>query len=389
MAVRDALRVARPYGPEHREFASSFRSFLEREVTPHFEDWERDGIVPREVFSKAGEAGFLGMEVPEEFGGAGVDDFWFNAVLHEELGAVGAAGFGVGLTLHNDVCAPYFLRYADQAQRQRWLPGIASGELLTAIAMTEPGAGSDLAGLTTTAVRDGDSYVVNGSKTFVTNGINADLVVVVVRTDPDERHAGLSLLVVERDTPGFVHGRNLQKLGMHSQDTAELFFDDARVPSANVLGEVGGAFRQLMENLPRERLSIALAAVGAARGAVEWTVPYVRDRQAFGQAIGTFQAVRFALAEAFSEVEVAQAYVDQCVERLNLGTLSSADAAIAKWWCSEVQARVIDQCLQLHGGYGYMMEYPIARAYLDARVTRIYGGTNEIMKEIVARSLDL
>src|SRR5579885_603061 len=229
MSVPDTLPSARPYGAEHGDFAASFRAFLEREVMSHFERWEHEGIVPREVFRKAGEAGFLGMDVPEEFGGAGVDDFWFNAVLHEELGAAGAAGFGVGLTLHNDVCAPYFLRYADEEQRRRWLPGIASGDLITAIAMTEPGAGSDLAGLTTTAVLDGDDYIVNGSKTFVTNGINADIVVVVVRTGPGERHAGLSLLVVERDTPGFQHGRNLDKIGLHSQDTAELFFDDARV----------------------------------------------------------------------------------------------------------------------------------------------------------------
>jgi alkylation response protein AidB-like acyl-CoA dehydrogenase len=376
-------------GDEHRQFAESFRAFLDSEVVPHFDEWEEQGIVPRGVFRTAGAGGFLGLEVPEEHGGAGVDDFWFNAVLHDEIGSTGTTGFGVGLTLHNDVCVPYFLRYASDEQRERWLPGLASGELLTAIAMTEPDAGSDLAAVATRGTLDGDSYVVSGSKTFVTNGINADLVIVVVRTEAAPRHGGLSLLVVERDTPGFVRGRNLPKLGMHSQDTAELFFEDAVVPRANLLGEPGAGFGYLMANLPRERTSIAVGGLAAARGAIEWTLPYVRERRAFGKRIADFQAVRFALAEAHSEVEVAQAYVDRCIDGLNEGTLTAEAAAVAKWWCTEVQARVIDRCLQLHGGYGYMSEYPIARAYADARVTRIYGGTNEIMKEIIARGMGL
>jgi alkylation response protein AidB-like acyl-CoA dehydrogenase len=376
-------------GDEHKQFAESFRRFLESEVVPHYDTWEREGIVPHEVFQRAGAAGFLGMEIPEEYGGAGVDDFWFNAVLHDEIGRTGMIGFGIGLTLHNDVCVPYFMRYASEEQRERWLPGIASGELLTAVAMTEPNTGSDLGAIATRGVLDGDSYVVSGSKTFVTNGINADLVIVAVRTEPAPKHRGLSLLVVERDAPGFERGRNLEKIGMHSQDTAELFFNNAVVPRANLLGEPGKGFGYLVENLPRERTSIALFGVAHARAAVEWTLPYVRERRAFGKPIGDFQVVRFALAEAHSEVEVAQAFVDRCVDKLNEDALTPEEAAIAKWWCTEVQARVIDKCLQLHGGYGYMAEYPIARAYTDARVTRIYGGTNEIMKEIISRGLGL
>jgi alkylation response protein AidB-like acyl-CoA dehydrogenase len=384
-------RVAprRPLGAELTLFAESFRHFLENEVVPHYETWEHEGIVPRDVFCRAGEAGFLGMEIPEEYGGAGVDDFWFNAVLHDEIGRTGTTGFGVGLTLHNDVCVAYFMRYASEEQRERWLPGIASGELLTAVAMTEPDAGSDLGAIATRGVLDGDNYLVSGAKTFVTNGINADLLIVAVRTEPAPQHRGLSLLVVERDTPGFERGRNLAKIGMHSQDTAELFFNEAIVPRANLLGEPGKGFGYLVDNLPRERTSIALFGVAAARGAIEWTLPYVRERRAFGKPIGEFQAVRFALAEAHSEVEVAQAFVDRCVEKVNDDTLTPEEAAIAKWWCTEVQGRVIDKCLQLHGGYGYMEEYPIARAYVDARVTRLYGGTTEIMKEIIARGLGL
>jgi alkylation response protein AidB-like acyl-CoA dehydrogenase len=327
------------------------------------------------------------MEVGEEYGGAGGADFSFNAVLHDEIGRTGVVGFGAGLTLHNDVCLPYFLHYATQEQKERWLPGIVSGELLTAVAMTEPGAGSDLAGIATRATLDGDHYVVTGSKTFVTNGINSDLVITAVRTEPEPRHKGLSLLIVERDAPGFERGRNLEKVGMHSQDTAELFFSEARVPRENLLGEPGQGFRYLVHNLPRERVSIALAGVAAARGALEWTIPYVRDRRAFGKSIGEFQAVRHLLAEAFTETEVARAFVDRCVEKLNAGTLTAEEAAMAKYWCTEVQSSAIDKCVQLHGGYGYMLEYPVARAWADARVARIYGGTNEIMKEIVGRAL--
>ena len=345
--------------------------------------------VPREVFAKAGGHGFLGMAVPEEHGGAGVDDFRFNAVLSEEAQRAGLGSVHLGMSVHSDICLPYFLSYATDEQKQRWLPGLVSGELIAAIAMTEPGTGSDLAGIATAAARKDGEYVVNGAKTFITNGINADLVITAVRTDRGERHRGLSLLVVERGTPGFERGRNLEKIGTHAQDTAELFFDDARVPAENLLGNEGEGFAYLVSNLPQERLSIAVAAVAAAEAAVGWTVEYVRDRKAFGTPIGSFQNTRFELAEMRTEVDVGQAYVDRCVEALNAGELTAEDAAGAKWWCTELQGRVVDRCLQLHGGYGYMLEYPIARAYADARVTRIYGGSNEIMKEIVGRAMKL
>ena len=375
--------------PEHEDFRDSFRTFLEREVSPNVEEWEREGIVPRELYAQAGEHGFVGIAVPERYGGAGIEDFRFNLVVGEEAQRVGASGAGLGLTLHNDICTPYFLQHCDDEQSQRWLPGIASGELITAVAMTEPQAGSDLAAIATRAKRDGDHYVVDGAKTFITNGINADLVIVVVRTDPDEPHRGLSLLVVERDTEGFERGRNLEKIGQHSQDTAELFFDGARVPAANLLGEENEGFRYLVFNLAQERLSIAAAAVAAAEAALEWTLDYVRERQAFGRAVGTFQNTRFTLADVKTEVTIARTFIDRCVLAHNAGDLSPEDAAMAKLWCTDLQSTVTDRCLQLFGGYGYMLEYPIARAFADARVTRIYGGSNEIMKEIVGRSLGL
>ena len=374
---------------EHEDFRASWRTFLEREVAPHYDQWERDRLVPHEVFEKAGGYGFLGMAVPEEHGGAGVDDFRFNAVLSEEAQRAGLGSVHLGMSVHSDICLPYFLSYATEEQKQRWLPGLVSGELIAAIAMTEPGTGSDLAGIATSAVRKNGEYVVNGAKTFITNGINADLVVTAVRTDRGERHRGLSLLVVERGTPGFERGRNLEKIGTHAQDTAELFFDDARVPAENLLGNEGEGFAYLVSNLPQERLSIAVAAIAAAEAALGWTVEYVRDRKAFGTPIGSFQNTRFELAEMRTEIDVGQAYVDRCVEALNAGELTAEDAAGAKWWCTELQGRVVDRCLQLHGGYGYMLEYPIARAYADARVTRIYGGSNEIMKEIVGRAMKL
>ncbi len=377
------------FDDEHEDFRASWRTFLEREVAPHYDRWERERLVPHDVFEKAGGYGFLGMAVPEEHGGAGVDDFRFNAVLSEEAQRAGLGSVHLGMSVHSDICLPYFLSYATEEQKQRWLPGLVSGELIAAIAMTEPGTGSDLAGIATSAVRKDGEYVVNGAKTFITNGINADLVVTAVRTDRGERHRGLSLLVVERGTPGFERGRNLEKIGTHAQDTAELFFDDARVPAENLLGNEGEGFAYLVSNLPQERLSIAVAAVAAADAALGWTVEYVRDRKAFGTPIGSFQNTRFELAEMRTEVDVGQAYVDRCVEALNAGELTAEDAAGAKWWCTELQGRVVDRCLQLHGGYGYMLEYPIARAYADARVTRIYGGSNEIMKEIVGRAMKL
>jgi len=374
---------------EQDSFRESFRRFLAEEVTPFYDDWERAGIVPRETYAKAATHGFVAMSVPEEHGGAGIDDFRFNAVIGEEAALAAAYGFGLGLTLHNDVCLPYLLSYANEEQRRRWLPGVASGALILAIAMTEPGTGSDLAGIKTSAIRADGHYVVNGAKTFITNGINADLVIAAVKTDPRERHRGMSLVVIERGMDGFERGRNLEKLGQHSQDTAELFFNDVAVPAGNLLGEEGQGFRYLVSNLAQERLSIAIGALGAARAGLRLTLDYVRDRSAFGQSVGTFQNSRFVLAECHGEIEVAQAYLDRCVEALVAGELPAEDAAVAKWWATEVQGRVLDRCVQMHGGYGYMAEYPIARLWADSRATRIFGGTNEIMREIIGRSLGL
>jgi alkylation response protein AidB-like acyl-CoA dehydrogenase len=379
------------YEAEHTAFAEAVRTFLDKEVVPHYLDWERDGITPREVFTAAGRQGFLGMAIPERYGGGGTADYRFNQALGEQVAYAGVTGTGLGITLHNDICLPYFLAYCSDEQRERWLPGIASGALITAVAMTEPGAGSDLSGIRTSAVRSspsGDHYVVNGAKTFITNGINADLVITAVRTS-EEKHRGLTLLILERGMAGFERGRNLAKVGMHSQDTAELAFSDVRVPVANRLGDEGAGFGQLVANLPQERLSIAIAGLAAARAAFDQTVAYVRERRAFGASIGAFQNTRFVLAEIATEIDVAQAFVDKCVLALNEGDLTVEDAAKAKWWCTELQGRVIDRCVQLHGGYGYMLEYPIARAFADARVTRIYGGATEIMKEIIGRSLPL
>ena len=368
-------------------FRDSVQTFVEREMVPYHLDWDRDGIVPRDVFVKAGAAGFLAMAVPEKYGGGGVDDFRYNQVFGEVLQHAGVGAAGLGMTLHNDICLPYLLSLGTDEQKQRWLPGVSSGDAITAIAMTEPGIGSDLASMATTAVRDGDHYVVNGAKTFITNGINADLVIAAVKTDPSQRHAGMSLLVVERGMPGFERGRNLEKVGLHAQDTAELFFTDVQVPAENLLGVEGKGFVHLVENLPQERLSIAVAGVAAAEAALRWTLDYVEQRHAFGQPIASFQNTRFALAEMRTEIDLGQVFVDRCVEALNAGELTPEEAAEAKWWCTELQKRTVDRCVQLHGGYGYMLEYPIARAYVDARVTTIYGGTTEVMKEIIGRSM--
>jgi alkylation response protein AidB-like acyl-CoA dehydrogenase len=375
------------FGDEHEQFRASVRRFIADEMVPHHEAWEREGIVDRELFRKAGEHGFLGMAAPEEHGGGGVDDFRYNVVIAEEIQRAEVNAAGLGWTLHNDICLPYFLKLCDAEQAARWLPGICSGELITAIAMTEPGTGSDLASIVTTARRDGDHYVVNGAKTFITNGINADLVITAVKTDPTQRHAGMSLMVLERGMAGFERGRNLQKLGMHAQDTAELYFDDVVVPAANLLGDEGTGFRSLVTNLPQERLSIAVTGVAAAAHALGITLDYVKERTAFGQPIGSFQNSRFRLAEMATEVEIARCFADRCTTALNAGQLTAEDAAMAKWWSTELQKRVIDTCLQLHGGYGYMVEQPIGRMYADARITTIYGGTTEIMKEIIGRSL--
>ncbi|MCK2215039.1 acyl-CoA dehydrogenase family protein [Actinomadura sp. ATCC 31491] len=373
------------FDEEHRLFRETVREFMAREVVPHHAQWEKDGIVPREIWKKAGELGMFGFSVPEEYGGAGIKDFRYNAVIVEEIIRHGASG--LGFSLHNDVMAPYVVELTNDEQKQRWLPGFASGELITAIAMSEPGAGSDLQGIRTTALREGDHYVLNGQKTFITNGVNADLVVVVAKTDPEAGARGTTLVVAERGMEGFHRGRNLDKVGMKAQDTAELFFDNVRVPVANRLGpEDGEGFFQLMHNLPQERLSIAVAAVAAAETVLEQTIEYCKTRQAFGRSIGSFQNTRFVLAELATETEIARHYVDKCVLALNAGALTAVDAAKAKWWTTELQNKVIDRCLQLHGGYGYMMEYPVAKAWLDSRVQTIYGGTTEIMKEIIGRS---
>jgi alkylation response protein AidB-like acyl-CoA dehydrogenase len=341
------------------------------------------------MFHKAGQAGMLGMAIDEQWGGGGTDDFRFNAVVVEELMRGDAFASGMCITLHNDVITPYFIDLATKEQSDRWLPGIASGDLMTAIAMTEPGVGSDLAGIATTAIRDGDDYVVNGAKTFISNGINGDLVVVAVKTNPDERHAGMSLVVVEDGMNGFSRGRNLDKIGLHAQDTAELFFDDVRVPKGNLLGEEGKGFFHLVHNLPQERVSLTVGSIAHAQVAFDWTLEYVKDREAFGQPVGAFQTVKHVMAEMRTELDVAQTFVDSQIMALTVGQLTATDAAKAKWWVTDLENRIITRCLQFFGGWGYMEEYPIARAYRDARVQTIYGGTNEIMKEIIGRSLGL
>jgi alkylation response protein AidB-like acyl-CoA dehydrogenase len=373
------------YEPEHEAFRAAARGFLERFVVPFHDAWEQAGVVDRGVWLEAGKQGLLGMDVDEVYGGGGTRDFRYNCVLNEEVTAVGASG--LGFTLHNDVMAPYLNDLANDEQKARWLPGFVTGELITAIAMTEPGAGSDLQGLRTAARRDGDDWVLSGSKTFITNGILADLVLVVARTDPEAGSRGFSLLMVERGMPGFARGRNLDKVGMKAQDTAELFFDEVRVPAANLVGREGGGFVHLMENLPQERLTIAVGAVAAARRVFDLTLQHCKDRTAFGKPIGSFQHNRFVLAEMATELELAETYVEKAVAEHVEGRFTATDAAMAKWWCTEMQKNVVDRCVQLHGGYGYMLEYPVAKAFVDSRVQTIYGGTTEVMKEIVGRSL--
>ena len=373
------------YEAEHEAFRASVRAFLAQHVTPFHEQWEAAGLVDRAVWLAAGEQGLLGTDVPEQYGGGGTADFRFNCVVGEEVTRVGASG--VGFTLHNDVMAPYLLDLTTDEQKLRWLPPFVRGELITAIAMTEPGAGSDLQGLRTTARRDGDYWVLSGSKTFITNGIHADLVLVVARTDPEAGAHGFSLLAVERGMAGFERGRNLEKVGLKAQDTAELFFDEVRVPAANLVGREGGGFVHLMEKLPQERLSIAVGAVAGAQHVFDLTLDYCKGRTAFGKPIGSFQHNRFVLAELATELEIARTYVDKAVLEHNAGRFTVQDAAMAKWWTTELQKRVVDACVQLHGGYGYMLEYPVAKAYLDSRVQTIYGGTTEVMKEIIGRSL--
>ena len=383
--MRDIARTI--YDDEHEQFRSAFRGWLDREVVPNHEQYERDGITPRELWLAAGSQGFLGLTVPEQYGGGGTDDYRFAAVMQEEVSYTGVIGSANGFTLHNDIVLPYFIGLCTDEQKARWLPNMVSGECITAIAMTEPNTGSDLANIRTTAVRHGDTYVVNGSKTFITNGINSDAVIVAVKTDPDAKHRGMSLLVIERGMKGFDRGRNLDKLGMHAQDTAELFFTDVEVPVANLLGEEGKGFYYLMLNLAQERLGMAVGALGVCQAAMDQTLAYTRERKAFGQPVGQFQHNKFLLAELSTEVQIGQVYVDRCVELHCDGQLSPEQAAAAKFWTTELQNKVVDRCLQLHGGYGYMLEYPIARAWADSRIQTIYGGTSEIMREIVGRAI--
>ncbi|MEV5568581.1 acyl-CoA dehydrogenase family protein [Spirillospora sp. NPDC052269] len=372
---------------EHESFRDMVRSFIAKEIEPHHAQWEKDEIVSRDVWRAAGRQGLLGIEMPEEYGGGGESDYRYYAVLNEELALAGASGPGFGV--HNDVVGGYLVQLLNDEQKARWLPGYCSGELITAIAMTEPAAGSDLQGMRTTAVRDGDDYVLNGQKTFITNGILSDLVIVAAKTDPSAGAHGVSLLMVERGMDGFERGRNLDKIGMHAQDTAELFFDNVRVPKANLLGEEGMGFIYLMQNLARERLCIAVSAVAGAQAAFDMTLEYCKNREAFGRPIGKFQHNRFTLAEMKTEIAVSRAFVDQCLTKEVRGGLDAEEASMAKYWTTEMLKTVVDRCLQLHGGYGYMNEYPIAKAYQDVRIQTIFGGTTEIMKEIIGRGLGI
>ncbi|WP_426306405.1 acyl-CoA dehydrogenase family protein [Acidovorax facilis] len=379
------------FQPDHQAFANSFRRFIEKEVTPHHAAWEDQGYVAREVWSQAGANGFLCMSLPEEYGGAGADKLYSVAQM-EELARAGTTGIGFGL--HSEIVAPYVLHYGTEAQKQKYLPQMASGAVVGAIAMSEPAAGSDLQGIKTTAIKsaDGSHYVLNGSKTFITNGWHADLVIVVAKTDPAAGAKGTSLLLVERGMPGFEKGQRLKKMGMKAQDTSELFFNDVQVPVDNLLGGPameGRGFICLMEQLPWERLQIAITAVAAAQAAIDWTLDYVKQRKVFGQSVASFQNTRHTLAELQTQVQVARVFVDKCCELIVRDQLDTETASMAKYWTTDLQCKVMDECVQLFGGYGYMWEYPITRAYADARVQRIYGGTNEIMKEVIARAMGL
>jgi alkylation response protein AidB-like acyl-CoA dehydrogenase len=373
------------FEPEHEDYRESFTRFVAAEVAPHHAQWARAHVVPRELFTKMAEHGFLAMAVPEEHGGLGFDDWRFSVVLSEVAARSSTGDALIGPLLHTDVCLPYLLDAADEEQRRRWLPGIAAGELILAVAMTEPGTGSDLAGIKTHAKRDGEAYVLNGAKTFITNGLNADLVIVAVRTSED-KHGGLSLLVVEQGMDGFERGKQIEKLGQHCSDTTELFFNDVRVPPENVLGEEGSGFQQLVARLVPERLVLAVSAVAGAEAAFEMTLDYVRERKAFGRPIGSFQHSRFLMAELKTKLEITRCFVDRTIERYCAGTATVEEAAMAKWWTTELLGEVTDAGVQLHGGYGYTTEYPIGKAWVDARVTRIYAGTNEIMKELIGRT---
>jgi len=375
------------FEPEHESFRETVGAFLDKEVVPFHEQWEADGVCDREVWKKAGAQGLLALQLPEEYGGGGTDDFRYNVVIGEEMTRRGV--YGAAFPLFNDMIVPYLVASTNEEQRTRWFPGLCSGEQIAAIAMTEPGAGSDLQGIRTTAVDAGDHYVLNGQKTFISNGILADLVVVVARTDPDAGYKGISLLMVERGMEGFERGRNLEKVGQHAQDTAELFFDNVKVPKENLLGEEGAGFIYLMTNLSQERLSIAVSAASACELAFDESLRYAKDRTAFGKPIGSFQHNRFVLAEMATEAHIARVFIDDCIAKHLEGELDASTASMAKWWTTELQKKLVDQGVQLHGGYGYMLEYPIARAYVNSRVQTIYGGTTEIQKEIIGRSLGI
>jgi long-chain-acyl-CoA dehydrogenase len=378
------------FEPEHEQLRETTRQFIEREVAPNAEKWERERIVDRSAYVAAGKYGLIGFNMPEKYGGAGSDDFRFNAVIVEELAKFGSAI--PSLSLQNDIVGPYLTSLGTEEQQERWLPGYATGEIIGAIAMSEPGAGSDLAGIRTSAVRDGSGngdWILNGSKTFISSGFNSDLLIVVARTNPDAGHKSFSLLVVERDMEGFSRGRKLDKMGLHAADTAELHFDNVRVPGNNLLGTEGRGFYHLMHNLPAERLSIAIAAVAGARQTWRQTLQYVKDRKAFGQPIGSFQHNRFVMAELDTELDIAEQYIDRCLRAVVDNELTAVEAAKAKWWCTELAKKTVDACVQLHGGYGYMNEYKVARDFVDTRIQTIFGGTTEIMKDIIGRDLGL
>ena len=374
---------------DHRSFRATVRAFLDRHVVPNIETWENEEDIPRAIWQMAGDQGFLGLRVAEEYGGGGVPDYRYRVALIEEAARVGATSMAAGFSTHTDIAIPYVEDLATEDQAKRWLPGMVDGTTIGAIAMTEPGTGSDLRGIRTTARREGDGWILNGAKTFITNGIHSDLVVVVARTDgaADAGSNAFSLFVVESGTQGFTRGRRLKKIGLKAQDTAELSFDEVRLPLDALLGEEGRGLHALMSHLPLERISIAVTACAGTRAALAWTIDYIRERHAFGKSIAEFQNTQFVVAELVTELEVTQSYVDDAVRRLNAGALSAVDAAKAKWWATEMHKRAVDRCVQLFGGYGYMLEYPIARAFADTRVTTIYGGTTEIMKTLVARDV--
>ena len=389
MAVTLAPGARRPLFEDiHDDYRESFRRFLQAEVVPHHEEWSKNHIVSRELFTKAAEFGFLAMAVPEEYGGSGVDDWRFNAVLAEEAAYAGVGSSWMGPNVHNDLGLPYLMAACNDEQKDRWFPGVASGEKILALAMTEPGTGSDLSAISTWAKRDGDEYVVNGAKTFISNGINADLVVTAVRTG-DDPHKGLSMCVIERGMPGFERGKQIHKRGQHANDTAELFFNDCRIPAENILGEEGTGFPQLMAHLITERLGLAVSCMAGCEAAIDMTLEYVKDRKAFGRPIGSFQNSRFVLAELQTKVTVSRAFIDRLLQSYVDGTATVQEAAMAKYWTTDLLCEVADACVQLFGGYGYTEEYKISEIWADARVNRIYAGTNEIMKELIGRSMGL